>query len=124
MPIKRADGTVHSTSSASSSAAASAGSSGPPRVVFQPVPVVGDPGPPGAPRVPFDGTPENFNGGGYPGISEEYARGDHQHPIPAVVYTNLTRPAPTLGLMIFNTDDLAPNWGDGTYWRDAQGNVT
>ena len=28
------------------------------------------------------------------------------------------------GTMIYNTDDNAPNWSDGTNWRDAAGSVT
>ncbi len=42
-------------------------------------------------------------------------------------FTNATRPDPTtvlVGTMIFNTDDNAPNWGDGAEWRDAAGNIT
>lgn len=30
----------------------------------------------------------------------------------------------TVGAMIFNTDDSAPNWSDGTHWRDAMGHET
>lgn len=29
-----------------------------------------------------------------------------------------------VGAMIWNSDDNAPNWSDGTNWRDAAGNVT
>lgn len=39
-------------------------------------------------------------------------------------YTNLTRPTPSQGKVIFNTDDAALNVGDGTDWRDMAGNVT
>ncbi len=42
-------------------------------------------------------------------------------------YTNLSRPAaadvPVLSY-IWNTDDNALNWSDGTAWRDATGAVT
>jgi hypothetical protein len=43
------------------------------------------------------------------------------------VYSNATRPAATTfaaGVMIFNTDDCAPNWSDGSVWRDAYGILT
>lgn len=43
------------------------------------------------------------------------------------VYSNATRPAAntfTAGMMIWNTDDNAPNFSDGTDWRDAAGNIT
>ena len=43
------------------------------------------------------------------------------------VYANATRPAASslkLGTQIWNSDDLAPNWSDGTNWRDAAGVVT
>ena len=42
-------------------------------------------------------------------------------------FTNATRPAPAavpLFTWIFNTDDAAPNWSDGTNWRDATGVIT
>jgi hypothetical protein len=42
-------------------------------------------------------------------------------------YSNLTRPAATIfpvGSWIFNTDDNAPNYSDGTVWRDANGDET
>jgi hypothetical protein len=42
-------------------------------------------------------------------------------------YSNLTRPAASTedaGFMIWNTDDNAPNFSDGTNWRDAFGNLT
>lgn len=29
-----------------------------------------------------------------------------------------------VGRMIFNFDDQAPNFSDGTYWRDANGQLT
>jgi len=47
--------------------------------------------------------------------------------LPARSYDNTTRPdASTVvrGTPIFNTDDNAPNWSDGTNWRDAAGNLT
>jgi hypothetical protein len=47
--------------------------------------------------------------------------------MPVQTYTNATRPAVstvTVGTMIFNTDDGAPNWSNGTNWVDASGNVT
>lgn len=40
---------------------------------------------------------------------------------------NTTRPEPgdvAVGTWVWNTDDNAPNWSDGTNWRDAQGNIT
>lgn len=59
----------------------------------------------------------SFAGGGsYPEI-----------PDPTVTYSNTTRPAATsvaAGTMIFNTDDNAPNFSDGTNWRDADGVIT
>ncbi len=42
-------------------------------------------------------------------------------------YTDATRPAATTmpsGTMIWNTSDSAPNFSDGTNWRDASGNLT
>lgn len=42
-------------------------------------------------------------------------------------YSNTTRPAATglrAGFMIWNTDDNAPNFSDGTSWRDANGLLT
>ena len=42
-------------------------------------------------------------------------------------FTNVTRPLATaypVGGMIFNTDDEAPNFSDGTNWRDAMGTIT
>lgn len=42
-------------------------------------------------------------------------------------YTNATRATVAVGtrkLMIWNTDDNAPNYWDGTVWRDAMGTVT
>lgn len=42
-------------------------------------------------------------------------------------YTNAARPAATAVpafTFIFNTDDAAPNWSDGTDWRDAAGVIT
>lgn len=41
--------------------------------------------------------------------------------------SNTSRPDASLvtpGTAIWNTDDNAPNWSDGTYWRDADGNIT
>jgi hypothetical protein len=43
------------------------------------------------------------------------------------IYTDVTRPAATtfpVGAMIYNTSDNAPNYSDGTAWRDAAGNLT
>ena len=43
------------------------------------------------------------------------------------VYSNSTRPAAGLfrpGFRIWNTDDNAPNYSDGTNWRDAAGVIT
>lgn len=42
-------------------------------------------------------------------------------------YSDGTRPAATAVpafTFIFNTDDAAPNWSDGTIWRDAAGVAT
>jgi hypothetical protein len=42
-------------------------------------------------------------------------------------YLNSTRPDPTkvlVGLVIWNIDDNAVNWSDGTHWRDSDGNIT
>jgi hypothetical protein len=42
-------------------------------------------------------------------------------------YTNSSRPAAsgiTAGTAIWNTDDDAPQWSDGTNWRDGMGNIT
>lgn len=47
--------------------------------------------------------------------------------LPARSYDNTSRPdADTVvrGTSIFNTDDNAPQWSDGTNWRDATGNLT
>lgn len=48
---------------------------------------------------------------------------------PVGVFSNTTRP--TLpnplypkGVMIFNSDDNAPNWSNGTYWVDCVGVLT
>lgn len=49
-----------------------------------------------------------------------------QAPDPIVV-DNSTRPSASdfeAGAYVWNTDDNAPNWSDGTDWRDAQGNIT
>ena len=43
------------------------------------------------------------------------------------VYTDSTRPSAALflaGTRIWNTDDNAYNYSDGTNWRDAQGGLT
>jgi hypothetical protein len=43
------------------------------------------------------------------------------------VYTNATRPSAASvrrGFQIWNSDDNAPNYSDGSSWRDAAGNVT
>jgi hypothetical protein len=45
----------------------------------------------------------------------------------SAVYHNANRPAAALfakGMFIFNADDNAPNFSDGTAWRDAMGNLT
>jgi hypothetical protein len=45
----------------------------------------------------------------------------------ARVYSNATRPDASKvppGSSIWNVDDRAPNWSDGTDWRDAMGNLT
>jgi hypothetical protein len=46
---------------------------------------------------------------------------------PLPVYNNATRgeaSAMFAGTVIWNTDDNAPNWSDGEYWRDSRGNIT
>lgn len=46
-------------------------------------------------------------------------------PIPS--YTTEDRPdasTVTVGFQIYNLDDNAPNYSDGTDWRDAEGNIT
>ena len=51
---------------------------------------------------------------------------DLRTPIPES-FSNATRPSPAsvaVGTMIFNTDDNAPNFSDGTNWRDAVGTIT
>lgn len=43
------------------------------------------------------------------------------------VFDNTTRPDPTtvaVGTQIYNTDDNAPNYSDGTNWRDSDGAIT
>lgn len=48
-------------------------------------------------------------------------------PIPLQRFSTATRPDPTAlpaGVMIFNTDDGAPNWSNGAVWVDALGNET
>lgn len=43
------------------------------------------------------------------------------------VYTDSTRPSAVglpVGYMIWNTDDNAPNFSDGTNWRNAAGSTT
>lgn len=47
--------------------------------------------------------------------------------VPTPNCTNATRPAANTvpaGTQIFNTDDGAPNWSNGTDWVDALGNLT
>jgi hypothetical protein len=42
-------------------------------------------------------------------------------------YTDGTRPSASsvgAGTMIYNSGDNAPNFSDGTNWRDAIGNIT
>ena len=48
-------------------------------------------------------------------------------PTTFVSYTNDLRPLPNTvppGTGIWNTDDKAPNWSDGTNWRDSVGVIT
>lgn len=48
-------------------------------------------------------------------------------PIPLQNFGNTNRPpagAVGVGTMIFNTDDGAPNWSNGTNWIDSSGNIT
>jgi pentose-5-phosphate-3-epimerase len=52
---------------------------------------------------------------------------DVDGPIAMKTYTNSNRPSASslaAGTMIYNTDDHAPNFSDGTNWRDAVGNIT
>lgn len=42
-------------------------------------------------------------------------------------HTNANRPDPSsvpVGFHIYNTEDNAPNYSDGTNWRDAAGTIT
>lgn len=48
-------------------------------------------------------------------------------PIPLQIFTNVNRPLAStvdMGTMIFNSDDGAPNWSNGTVWIDSSGNET
>lgn len=124
MPFKLSSGkSVPSSNSGAAAPAAASVVTTPTRTVtlFKEVPVKGDQGVPGIPKDPFD-TAMSPVGLDYPGVSDAYARGDHSHPL--ACYSNADRPDPTLGLVIFNTDDKAPNFGDGTNWYDAVGNIT
>ena len=52
---------------------------------------------------------------------------DVDGPIAMKTYTNANRPSASslaAGTMIYNTNDNAPNFSDGTNWRDAVGNIT
>jgi hypothetical protein len=66
------------------------------------------------------------DGAGKPGLPD--ILGDLASAAPGGrVYSNATRPAAntfTAGMQIWNTDDNAPNFSDGTNWRDAAGLVT
>ncbi len=45
----------------------------------------------------------------------------------APIFANVDRPdssSVATGLEIYNTDDTAPNYSDGTDWRDAAGSLT
>jgi len=47
--------------------------------------------------------------------------------LPLPSYSNSTRPdagSISVGGAIWNTDDNAPNWSDGSDWRDGSGSVT
>lgn len=46
---------------------------------------------------------------------------------PGASYSNVLRPAASafsIGAAVWNTDDNAYNYSDGTNWRDAAGNIT
>jgi hypothetical protein len=48
-------------------------------------------------------------------------------PIPLQIFSNTNRPlasAVDMGTMIFNSDDGAPNWSNGTNWIDSSGEET
>jgi len=54
---------------------------------------------------------------------DDAAVGTEPHP----AFSNLTRPLPTVWPIysaIWNTDDNALNWTDGTNWRAADGTIT
>ena len=65
-------------------------------------------------------------------LTLDFVKEDEDSVIPGfgerpMTFTNATRPVATsvpIGTMIFNTSDSAPNWSDGTDWRDAAGNIT
>jgi len=69
----------------------------------------GDPGPPGAPQTPFDGTPANV-GTAAPGVSADYARGDHVHAAALADLSDVAATAPTSGQVLA--------WG-GSEWAPA-----
>jgi len=56
-------------------------------------------------------------------LGDDAAVGTEPHP----AFTDLSRPAPAawpIFAAIWNTDDNALNWSDGTNWRDAAGVIT
>lgn len=61
------------------------------------------------------------------GTANAFAKADHKHAHVLASYTSATRPAATsvaVGTAIFNTDEAAPQYSDGSVWRDAAGNIT
>ena len=69
----------------------------------------GDPGPPGAPQTPFDGTPASV-GTAAPGVSADYARGDHVHAAALADLSDVAATAPSAGQVLA--------WG-GSEWAPA-----
>jgi hypothetical protein len=62
-----------------------------------------------------------------PFTTQQHATRPPAIPVPPASFSDATRPAATefvVGTWIFNTDDGAPNWSDGTVWRDSDGNET
>lgn len=69
----------------------------------------GDPGPPGAPQTPYSGTPANI-GAATPGVSADYARGDHVHAGALADLSDVAATAPSSGQVLA--------WG-GSEWAPA-----
>jgi hypothetical protein len=59
------------------------------------------------------------------GVADSFSRSDHQHANVLAAYTTGARPAANsvpAGTGIYNTDDNAPQYSNGTKWYDAVGN--